>query len=221
MNTKLILDFLSKLSQNNNSAWMTEHKNEYDIARKEFYSIVENLIHRLNLMDSTLRNIEPKSCIFRLNRDIRFSANKTPYKEFMGAYVANGGRKGDNAGYYIHFQPDGQSFLAAGFYMPSAEKLNFIRQEISESGDELLKIINAPKFKSIFGEFQGEKLKKAPRNFSPDNKFIEFIKFKSFEVLHFYKDKFVIDSAKFFDDVLQKFEIAMPLNHYLNNAAQP
>ena len=221
MNTKLILNFLSKLSKNNNSAWMAEHKNECDIAKKEFYNLVEELIQRMYSIDSTLQNIATKDCIFRLNRDVRFSANKSPYKEFMGAYIVNGGRKAERAGYYIHLQPNGQSFLGVGFYMPSAEKLNLIRQGISETGDELLEIINATSFKSTFGEFGSEKLKKAPRNFSPDDKFIEFIKLKNFDVMSFhYKDNFVSDSKKFLDDVINKFAIAMPLNNYLNDVAQ-
>ena len=219
MNTKLILNFLSKLSKNNNRDWVTKHKKECDIAKKEFHNIIEEAIHRLYTVDSKLRDINPKDCIFRLHRDIRFSPNKQPYKEFMGGYILNGGRKAERAGYYIHLQPDGKSFIAAGFYLPPADKLELIRQEISENGDELLTLINAPKFKSIFNEFGGEKLKKAPRNFSPDDKFIELIKFKSFEVMHTYKDNFVMNGEKFLDDVINKFEIAMPLNHYLNNAA--
>jgi uncharacterized protein (TIGR02453 family) len=218
MDTKLILNFLSDLSKNNNTAWMAENKIHCDIAKKEFYNIVEELIYRMYSVDSTLKNLEPKDCIFRLNRDIRFSSDKSPYKEFMGSYILNGGKKAENAGYYIHLQPNGQSLVAAGFYMPPTEKLNLIRQEISENGDELLKIINEPQFKSTFGEFKGEKLKKSPRNFSPTDKFIELIKLKSFDVAYFYKDNFVMNTDKFLDDVISKFEIAMPLNHYLNNA---
>lgn len=219
MNTKLILNFLADLSENNNTAWMAENKPLCDVAKKEFYNIVEELIYRMYSVDFTLRNIAAKDCIFRLNRDIRFASDKRPYKEFMGSYIVNGGRKADRAGYYIHLQPNGQSFLGAGFYMPSAEKLNLIRQEISENGDEFLRIINEPQFKSTFGELIGEKLKRPPRDFLPTDKFIEFIKFKSFEVLYSYvDDNFVTNTSKFLDDVIHKFEIAMPLNHYLNNA---
>ena len=210
------MNFLSKLSKNNSREWMAENKKESDLAKNEFYNIVEELINRLYTVDSTLRDISPKDCIFRLHRDIRFSPNKQPYKEFMGAYISNGGRKSEKEGYYIHFQPNGQSFLAAGFYAPPAEKLELIRQNISENGDELLTVVNSQKFKTVWGEFCGDKLKKAPRNFSPDDKFIDLIKFKSFEVMHSYNDNFVNESENFLDDVIKKFKIAMPLNHYFN-----
>ncbi|MPM46150.1 hypothetical protein SDC9_92848 [bioreactor metagenome] len=216
MNTKLILDFLAKLAENNNTTWMATNKIEANTAKQEFFNIVEELVYKLYSIDTTLRNIEPRNCIFRLNRDIRFTPDKTPYKLWMSAYIANGGRKAERAGYYIHLQP-GQSFVAGGFHAPLPEKLKLIRQRIAENGDELLEIINNPIFKSNFSEFQGDKLIKAPKDFAPNDKFIELIKIKSFEVIHFYRDSLVINSKKFFEDVINKFEIVKPLNHFFNN----
>jgi uncharacterized protein (TIGR02453 family) len=215
MNTKLILNFLKKLSENNNREWFEANKNECNEAKNEFLNLTEKFINSISDFDKSVIGLEAKSCIFRLNRDIRFSKDKTPYKNWFGAYVIQGGKKNMKAGYYIHIEPQ-NSLIGAGLHLPSNEWLTLVREEISENGNELLKLINEPKFKSIFGNFLGEKLKKAPRNFSPDDKFIELIKMKSFDIVYNYADNFVENSEKFIKDAIQKFEIIKPINDFFN-----
>ncbi len=217
MDTKLILDFMKKLAANNNTEWMAANKKEYEKVKNEFSNLVQVLIDRMSLIDRSLIGLTPKECIFKLNRDIRFSLDKRPYKEYMSAYIVNGGKKNFRAGYYFQIQSDHQSLVAGGVHMPPSDALLLIRKEISNYGDELSKILTDSQFKSVFPKLVGEKLKKAPKGFSPDDNYIEFLKLKSFDVVSSYKDKEVINNQKLVDDIIKKFTLMIPLNNFFNN----
>ena len=136
---KNLLDFLKSLKKNNNKAWFDEHKNQYEDARAAFVQTTGDWITILAKIDSTLANLTAKQCIFRINRDVRFSKDKRPYKHNMSAYFNKAGKKGTGAGYYIHIEP-GASFIAAGIWMPGTEELSKIRQEIDYNFPEWKKI---------------------------------------------------------------------------------
>ena len=116
---------------------------------------------------------------FRIFRDVRFSKDKRPYKTNFGAFIAKGGRKSMNPGYYFHIEPSG-SFVGGGVYMPPAEPLQAIRNYISENGAEFLEIINDNKFKKVYPEMYDDKLKTAPKGFPKDHEFIDLLRYKSF-----------------------------------------
>jgi uncharacterized protein (TIGR02453 family) len=151
---KTVLNFLSDLRKNNHKEWMDQNKSRYQQAKKEFENLVKILIDRIALFDESIAGIQPKDCIFRLNRDIRFSNDKRPYKENMGAFITMEGKKGVDGGYYIHLQP-GQSMLAGGTYMPPADVLKKIRQEIDYNPDPLLDFMRSQPFQKLFGDFDG------------------------------------------------------------------
>jgi len=218
MDTKLILDFMKKLAVNNNTGWMAVNKKEYEKVKYEFSNLIQILIERLSLTDKSLIGLTSKECIFKLNRDTRFSLDKRPYKEHMSAYIVNGGKKNFRAGYYFQIQPDGQSLVAGGVHIPPSDALLLIRKEISNYGDELSKVLADSQFKLVFPELVGEKLKKVPKGFSPDDKYVEYLKLKSFDVISFYEDKQVLDSQNLIDDVIEKFILMRPLNNFFNNS---
>lgn len=212
----IIFDFLSDLRQNNHKDWMDQNKARYQQAKKEFENLVKILIDRIALFDENIAGIQPKNCIFRLNRDIRFSHDKRPYKENMGAFIAREGKKGVDGGYYIHIQP-GQSMLAGGTYMPPADVLKKIRQEIDYNPEPLVEFMNSQPFQKFFGGFAGEKLKTAPKGYSPDHPHIDLLNLKSLIVTHSLTDQQAIRND-FPDYALEVFKAMKPLNDYLKLA---
>lgn len=110
-------------------------------------AVVRGLIHDLATLDPVIGRLDPRDCIFRINRDIRFSADKSPYKTQFGAFIAPGGKQSGNAGYYIHLEPRGNSFIAGGVYLPPVPVLMNIRSYIDEHGRELRAILSDQEFR--------------------------------------------------------------------------
>jgi uncharacterized protein (TIGR02453 family) len=214
---KSTLDFLTSVKCNNNRDWFIANRPMYLNAKDNFESFVQEIINNLIVIEPIMKGLEVKSCVYRLNRDIRFSKDKSPYKSHMGAFIVRGGKKnGDKfAGYYFHIEP-GKSILAGGAYMPPSPWLSAIREKISEEPDELIKIINSKDFKKYFGKIDGEKLKTAPKGYPSDHLHIDLLKFKSYLVVNEVSDKMVL-SNEFFDLVLNVFKAMKPLNDYLND----
>jgi uncharacterized protein (TIGR02453 family) len=165
-----------------------------------------------------LAHLEPKKCIFRINRDTRFSADKSPYKNNMGAWFSAGAKGLQRAGYYLHLE-EGGCFLAGGLYMPEADALKKIRQEIDYNHQDLLNIMAEKRFQSYFsaGFDQELKLKKAPQGYSEDNPAIDLLKLKSFTVSNYFSDEKPLEKG--FDTyVLEGFKAMQPLNKFLNQS---
>ena len=215
MDLQQILDFLAELSKNNNKAWMEAHQAAYQQARNTFINVADFLIKGMGPLDKELADLEPQRCIFRINRDIRFSKDKLPYKTNMGAYLTPGGRNSGYAGYYLHLEPHDRSFIAGGIYQPSADALKKIRQEIDYNGDELNAIVNAPHFRKLFGDLQGEKLKRPPKGYDAAHPQIEWLKMKSFLGMHPVKDS-MVTQQNFLSQVLEAFQAMVPFNQFLN-----
>jgi uncharacterized protein (TIGR02453 family) len=215
--TTIILDFLKKLRENNNKEWMDQNRSWYQEAKGQFENLISRLLLQMTAFDESLRNVLPKTCIFRINRDIRFSNDKSPYKTNFGAFMAEEGRHTTLSGYYIHLQPDGESFLAGGLYMPAGEQLKKIRQEIDYNPSELKKIVDSPEFTGYFQTIQGEKLKKAPKGYPADHPNLEFLKLKSYLMMHKITDQ-QVTATDFSDYAVKVFAAMKPMNDYLNVA---
>ncbi len=164
-----------------------------------------------------MKGLEVKSCTYRINRDIRFSPDKTIYKTHLGAFIVRGGKKnGDKfTGYYVHVEP-GNSLIAGGAYMPPAPWLKAIREKISEDGEELIKIISDKEFIKMFKEIDGEKLKSAPKGYSNDHRYIELLKFKSFLVSRMISDTEICNKDGF-DLIIRASRAMKPFNDFLND----
>jgi uncharacterized protein (TIGR02453 family) len=213
---KSTLDFLTSIKCNNSRDWFIGNRPMYLNAKDNFDAFVQEVINEIIKFDPILRGLEVKSCVYRFNRDIRFSNDKSPYKSHFGAFIVRGGKKnGDKfAGYYFHIEP-GKSIMAGGAYMPPAPWLSAIREKIDESPEELIKIIKTKNFINYFGELSGEKLKSAPKGYPKDHSQIELLKLKSYLVVNEVTDKMVL-SNEFFDHVINVFKAMKPLNDYLN-----
>jgi uncharacterized protein (TIGR02453 family) len=217
MISKETIDFLRDLAVNNNKDWFHAHKTRYQLVRKEFEQYVARLIAEIASFDDSVKNLQSKDCIFRINRDIRFSYDKSPYKTNFGAFIAPGGRKGGYAGYYFHVEPD-NSFVAGGIYRPSKEALNAIRTEIYENTGTFKEIIYDPDFTEQFGEIvSDEKLKTAPKGFPRDFEDIDLLNYKDYTVLKPLEEE-LLTSQNLTKELLEAFETVYPLNQFINEA---
>jgi uncharacterized protein (TIGR02453 family) len=212
------LDFLSALANNNHKDWMDANKVWYMETKSRFLEDVEVLLKELTELEPELSAFKPKDCVFRQNRDIRFSSNKAPYKTNFGAYFSPKGKKSPGPGYYLQIQP-GNSFLAGGIWMPEADTLKKIRKEIDYSGAELERIENDPEFKKLFAGIEGEKLKTNPRDYGPDHPYIDYLKLKSFTVSHPISDK-AVETGAFLLFAKDGFRRMKPFNDFLAKALE-
>lgn len=217
MNGKLIFDFLKKLKANNEREWFHANKPEYEKVKLEFKNLVQEMIAKIIPFDEGLIGLETKQSIFRINRDIRFSKDKRPYKENLGASFTRGGKKSKYVGYYLHLSPDGNSFLAGGSYMPASNHLAAIRQEIDYNASEIKSVLAKPKFKNLFGELEGESLKTSPKGYPKDHEEIELLRRKSFIMMHKLDDEKVL-KPNFIEYAIGVFGEMKPLNDFLNRA---
>ncbi|MDP4184466.1 MAG: DUF2461 domain-containing protein [Bacteroidota bacterium] len=212
---KEVLDFLSDLRENNHSVWFQENKERYQGAREKFLMLTRGLIEGVHQFDGSIPLMEPKDCMFRIFRDVRFSKDKTPYKVNFGSFICNGGRNSCRSGYYIHFEP-GASFIGGGIYMPPVNVLKAIRQEIYDNPEEFLSIIQDENFKKIYPDLYSEdKLKMAPKGFPKEFEHIDLLKYKSYTCMT-PLDERIINSPDLIDHVLESFRIMMPFNAFLN-----
>ena len=213
---KSTLEFLNSLKHNNNREWFLQNRSDYLAAKENFELFVQELIDKIIDFDPIMKGLEVKNCVYRINRDIRFSNDKSPYKSHLGAFIVRGGkRNGDKfTGYYFHIEP-GKNIIAGGAYMPPAPWLSAIREKIDDEGDKLLKIINAKDFIKYFGKIDGEKLKKAPKGYPADHQYVELLKYKSYLVVNEVSDKTVLGES-YNDHVVNVFKAMKPFNDFLN-----
>ena len=211
-----VIQFLQELSENNNREWFQNNKKRYDESREKVLFLTEVLINEIRKFDSDIPLLEPKDCMFRIFRDVRFSNDKRPYKTNFGSFIAKGGRKSIYSGYYFHIEPRG-SFIGGGIYMPAAEPLKAIREYIAENGEEFSSIITDKKFKTIFPEMMEDKLKTAPKGYSPDHEFIELLRYKSF-AFSSQLNKSQILADNYIEILVNSFKTLYPVNRFLNEA---
>jgi uncharacterized protein (TIGR02453 family) len=213
-----ILKFLQRLAKNNNRAWFEKNKPVYLEAKVGFDQFLEKLLEELIKLDEGLAGLNPKKLAFRIYRDVRFSKDKKPYKVNLGAGFSPGGKMIQEPGYYLHIQPGNKSFLAGGLYMPDADNMTKIRQEIDYNTENLLKILNDGKFRKLFPALDAfDKLKTAPKGYPRDHPHIELLKHKSFIVSHPFTDK-EVKGKKFVKQVAETAKVIKPLNDFLKDA---
>ncbi|MEO6905945.1 MAG: DUF2461 domain-containing protein [Ginsengibacter sp.] len=212
------LSFLKSLKKNNNKPWFDENRDKYESARTNFQEFITELLHNMAAFDPDMKDLEAKKCMFRINRDIRFSKNKTPYKVNISAHFNKGGKKSVNAGYYIHLQPGGNSFVGGGVWMPEAVELKKLRQEVDYCFPEFKKIVNSPVFKKQYGELEKEDmLVNVPKGYDKENPAGEFLKLKSFVATKNISDEELL-SPKFCGELIVAFKALMPLLKFMNRA---
>ncbi|HEX8563026.1 MAG TPA: DUF2461 domain-containing protein [Flavobacterium sp.] len=219
MITKESLKFLKDIKKNNNREWFHANKAEYEKYKKNYQEMISGFLREMIPLDSSLKHLEVKDCQFRINRDIRFSKDKSPYKTNMAIWMSAGQKNTNLAGYYIHIEP-GASFIAGGVYWPDAADLKKIRHEVAFFYDDLQKIVSGKKFKDEFGDLdrnEDNSLKSAPKGFEKDHPAIGFLKLKCFTASEKIDDALLTD-PDFAKEISQKLIALKPLNEFLNRA---
>ncbi len=218
MNTKAILKYLTELSENNNREWYHAHKSEYKEANSEFESLVQALILKIGEFDSSVINNIPKELTFKLNRDTRFSHDKSPYNPAFRAHISSMGKMPIPVGYYLMIKPNDQSFIGGGLFADMFKDAKaMVREHISRNGDEWEEIINGLDFRKNF-KVQGASLKNVPSGYEKDHPQAEYLKFKSWYLEYPIKDSELDDAEVFLARATELFRIMKPFNDYLNGA---
>ena len=215
------IKFLKDLKLNNNKLWFDENRKNYEAARQNFADFIDQVIQTFSKKDPSIAHLKAKDCMFRINRDIRFSKDKTPYKTNFGAFINSDGKKSMTPGYYFHLEP-GASFTGGGMWQPPADMLAKVRQEIDYNLSEFEKIILSKKFKSLYGNLaieDGQVLTRVPKGYEPDNPAAEYLKHKSFIGITNVADS-DLTSKSLTTKVCGAFEILLPLNEFLNKALE-
>jgi len=221
MITREALQFLADLIANNNTEWMHANKKRYESYKKDYHSYIASILAEMKLLDPTLEPLEVKNCTFRINRDIRFSKDKSPYKTNMGVWFTQNKNRKNSPGYYIHFEK-GMSFIAGGVWCPEPGELKLIRKEIEFFHDDLEAIVSDKAFKNEFKELtrdESNTLKKAPKDFDSNHPAIEFLKLKSYTASKKIDDKLFTESD-FSKKIAQKLIALKPINDFLRRALE-
>lgn len=218
MNTQLILQYLTDLSENNNREWYHAHKPENKAANAEFEALVGELIARIGEFDSSVLHNEPKSLTFKLVRDTRFSHDKSPYNPAFRAHISSCGKLPVPVGYYLMIKPGGQSFLGGGLFAAIfKDATTMVRDHIAQNGKEFEAILNEPAFQEHF-TVQGLALKNVPTGYDKSHPQAEYLKFKSWYLEYFIKDEELLNADAFLTKAAGLFRIMKPFNDYLNKA---
>jgi uncharacterized protein (TIGR02453 family) len=217
LNLGPVLKFLAGLAKNNNKPWFEAHRDQYEESMGSFEVLVGRLIHGLSGLEE-LEGLQPKDCIMRIYRDLRFSKDKSPYKTGLGAGIAPGGRKSGRVGYHLYLGPNGATMAASGLWDPTPQQLSRFRDAITENAAPFLKITGASAFKKHFGEVVGDSLKTAPKGYPADHPQLDLLKKKQICVSEKFPDE-VVGSARFPELALESFRSMKPFIDYLDDVA--
>lgn len=213
------LSFLQQLKKYNNRDWFEKNRKLYEAAKADYMQMVENILDGLKKIDSTLTEIQPKQCVFRINRDIRFSADKSPYKTNMGAGFSKGGKAMNFAGYYFHCEP-GENFIGGGLWMPDAANLKKVRQEIDYNYQEFKAIVTNKTFVALYKKIDDSQeylLTRPPKGYDETNPAIQFLKLKSFTAGATISDAQLVEK-NLVKTIITHFKAIKPLLDFLNRA---
>ncbi len=219
---KKTLGFLKQLSSNNSKEWLDENRSDYNFAKDDILNLTQTLINSVSKFDLGIAkaDLNPKKCITRLNRDLRFSKDKTPYKTDYYIVLNQNGKNSPSAFYYVHIEPN-NCFVGGGVYNPQATELRKIRNEINASFNEWNKIISDKDFQTKYpsGIHNSGSLVRSPKGFEDENPAIEFLKMKGFYTQESISDK-EIQSSLILEKIIDYFKSVKPLVDFLNLAIE-
>ncbi len=213
-----VLEFLRQLTRNNTKTWFDTHREHYQHLRALVVALAHDVHAGLLLHDSDLAFCDPAKAIFRINKDVRFSQNKQPYKTNMGFWLSRGAKSAIAAGYYVHLDPLG-SFIAAGLYMPPTEALEKLRREIYFRGADLDHLLSDVQVKKFFGTLEDHRLKTVPRGYDKTHPYIDYLRQKSFVLVRPLKME-DIQRKPLGAHLAKQLAPAVPLVSFINEALE-
>ncbi len=220
------LQFFRELRENNHKEWFDQNRNRYEKVKNDYHRLVGELLFRMQKFDPSLAHLQIKDCTFRINRDIRFSKDKTPYKTHRSMIMSPYGKKMEYASYYVHLDEEAGSFAGGGIYMPGGEALRKIRTEISAFHEDLEEILASEDFSRTFGGLDSDEkmiLTRPPKGYRADHPAIGLLKYKSFTASATLPEKWLSD-PRGIDEVVEILKKVKPLNDFINrglNADEP
>lgn len=218
MELAFVLDFLRRLAANNTTAWMAEHRADYQRARAEFTALIRQVLADTARRDPDLADLAPTDVLFRLHKNDRSQRDPEPYKRRLGAGLKRGGRHADRAGYFLALQPEGRTWLGAGIFRPTPAALAAVRQEIHYDAATFHRLRQAPELLAHFPagvDTAAEQLRRPPRGYAATDPDIAWLKLKSFGVNRFFSDAEVL-APDFLPQVLAGIAAARPLVDFFN-----
>ena len=218
-----LLDFFRRLDANNNRAWFDEHRAEWMRVKRSVAVLTEELIAGISLFDPAVRGLRPQDCTFRIARDTRFSKDKTPYKNWLGVYIAPHGRHGGYAGYYLHIAPNedrivGQHMLVPGLYCPEPVVLRSVREEILDHGDEMQRYIDQAAAHGYTLD-RSNCLKRTPVGFPTGTPHDDLLRLKDIYVCKPITEEFLLED-RLVERIVEALKPTYPLIEQLNRAVQ-
>lgn len=217
---KSTFEFLENLRENNNREWFQENQKAYKAMKQNILDFTASFLAEFGKVDPNISHLEPKKCLFRINRDIRFSKNKDPYKTNVGISMTKGGKKTNNAGYYINIQPNG-SFIGGGQYMLMPDDLKKVREEIDYNFGDFKAVLEDKSFQEYYGGLSVDEsliLKRPPKGYDVENPAIEYLKYKSFTAIKNISDA-EVTSKDFVSECITGMTALKPLVDFLNRGA--
>lgn len=216
---KDIIQFLAALKQNNDRGWFQKHKAEYIAAQGTFNAFVEKLIAGIVSFDDSVSGVNVKDCIYRIYRDTRFSADKSPYKTHMGAFVCPGGRKSGYSGYYFQVGPEESGYpegnmLATGNYRLDSKVMHILREDICMDAEDFEQRL---KQASLFKLDDTDMLKRVPNGFERNAPYSGYLMYKAY-CLVYSPGKSFMTGDNLLERTLDAFRSTKPFLQYLNRA---
>jgi uncharacterized protein (TIGR02453 family) len=208
------IQFLSELEQNNNKEWFDVHRTRYKELNEQFQTFVGEIIIEIIKYDATIKYLTPKDCTFRINRDVRFTPNKLPYKTQTSGGFNQGGKSAYTPGYYFQIDFDGSMMVAGGQWFIEPKDMFLIRTKIDEKADQLREVLASKDFIKLYKEIQGEKLKTCPKGFSKDNPNLDLLVHKSFSSFYNISVKGKTDE-QIKKEILKGFKVINPLVSFM------
>ena len=211
------LHFLKELKENNNKPWFDQHRKTYEKVKADYLACAGAILEEMKKVDRSLEVLTAKDCVFRINRDVRFSTDKSPYKTNLGVVLHPWGKKFNLAAYYIHIEPQ-NSFIGGGLWMPEGPLLSKVRKELNFFYGDLKAILDQPDYKKLYGDLdieEGQKLSRPPKGYEADNPAIEYLKLKSFTTSAPVTDDF-LTSEEMLSSIAKSFTILKPFISYIN-----
>ena len=204
---KDVFDFLNLLKRNNNREWFKQNKELHDQSKKKVLEFSQKLFEQLKV-----ENNLDKSKVFRIYRDVRFSKNKTPYKNHFGIGFHRT-KPQYRGGYYLHIEPD-NSFLATGFWAPDKTDLYRIRKEIEQDHQYFSKIAESNQLIKSWNPMVGEQLKTAPKGFDKNHPGIQYLRYKQFIFSQKISNE-QLQNPSFSQWITKEFLIIKPFLNYM------
>ena len=211
------LDFFKELKTNNNKEWFDQNRKRYDKVKADYNNLASSILKELKVKDESLDILQPKNCTFRINRDIRFSKDKSPYKTNLGLIFSPFAKRMAVASYYVHIE-EGKCFVGGGLYMPDSTLLKKLRNEINFFHKDLTKILKDPLFVKTYGGLDINDrvmLKRPPKGYDTNHPAIEYLKLKSFTTGAKIPDD-ILTTEKLVPFLIENLSLLQPMISFIN-----